>query len=64
VQQGGVPAADFARGGLDIRIILAPDADFIAGTGAPAGLDDALGRVIGQCGLMRAGFRHAVTALR
>src|SRR5215471_11905414 len=33
--------ADFAGRGFDVRIILAPDADLVAGTSAPAGLHDA-----------------------
>src|SRR5262245_10162558 len=65
--QAGAAAADltdFAGCGLGIRIVLAPDADLVAGTGAPTGVDDALGRIVGQRVLVRASFRHAVAALR
>ena len=65
--QAGTAAADFADftgRGFSVRIILAPDADLVTGTGAPAGIGYALGRVVGQRVLVRAGFRHAVTALR
>src|SRR5215813_14881723 len=65
--QAGAAAADltdFAGCGLGIRIVLAPDADLVAGTGAPTGIDYALGRIVGQRVLVRASFRHAVAALR
>ena len=65
--QTGTAAADFADFtgcGFSVRIILAPDADLVTGTGAPAGIGYALGRVVGQRVLVRAGFGHAVTALR
>src|SRR6516225_3526922 len=65
--QTGAPAADFADfagRGFGVRIILAPDADLVAATGTAAGLDHALRWVVGQSILVRAGFGHAVTALR
>src|SRR5262249_57047575 len=65
--QAGATAADFAGltgRGFTVGIIVAPDADLVAGARAPAGFDDALGRVIGQRVLVRAGFRHARAAMR
>src|SRR5215471_16359465 len=56
--------ADFARRHLRIRIVLAPNADLEPLAGAAAGFDDTLGRIIGECILMRAGFGHAEAALR
>jgi hypothetical protein len=49
--QAGAAAADladFARGSLGVRIVRAPDADLIPGTGAPAGLADEFVRSSGS----------------
>src|SRR5207245_52513 len=56
--------ADRARRGFNIRIVLAPDADLIAFAAAAAGVGDLLGQVAWQRVLVRAGFGHAVAALR
>jgi hypothetical protein len=50
-RQAGASAADladFARGGLGVRIVRAPTADLIPGTGAPAGLADEFVRSSGS----------------
>src|ERR1700730_12233484 len=43
---------------------MAPDAERVSGKTVPPGAAYALGRVIGQRVLVRAGFGHAVAALR
>ena len=39
-------------------------AHFVTGAGSPAGSDDARGRIVWSGVLVRAGFRHAIAALR
>src|SRR5258708_17722338 len=65
--QARAAAADLADRtdfGLAVGIVLAPDPDFIAPAGAARALDDQARRVVRQRVLMRAGFGHAVAALR
>src|SRR5580658_2280175 len=57
--QAGAAAADladFAGRGFRVGIVLAPDADLVAGAGAPASFGNTLGRVVWQRVLVRAGF--------
>src|SRR6516225_5649906 len=57
--QAGAAAADLAdlaRRSLDVRIVLPPDANLEALAGPAAGVDDALGRIVGEGVLVRAGF--------
>src|SRR2546429_9014002 len=63
---GAAPAdlSHLANLRLDVAIVAAPDADLVAGAGAAGGLDDQTRIVAGKRVLMRAGFGHAVAALR